>query len=320
MGYASQAMEDDDPEKAQAILDRFDEAEAADLEEGEGEEAAEDDPVTSTVAGMADAFTEEETTEDDIGGWFYDLRFIFESLTSKMFRLVAVFMIVLGGVFTFLYRGGIGVIREDFLSRLPAEVRPEMGSGENVLNIVTLHPVEALVFEVKIATLLGAVAVLPLVLYYAWPAMKERGLAAGNRNVFGLWSVTIAVGLVAGSALGYTLVAPSIISWLVADAIRAEMIISYRVSNFFWLVFFTTAGIGLLADVPLTMWLFERGGLVSFDAMKDRWREVTIAIFAVAGLATPDSLYTMFLIAIPLSVAYLIGLGGLWVVTLDGRR
>ncbi|WP_337250827.1 twin-arginine translocase subunit TatC [Halorussus caseinilyticus] len=354
VGYAGEAMENDDAEKAQAILDRYDElhpddedgeaeADAAEAAAGAGAEAAGGDDgedlneatfprepdrpsessgnvFESTAAGMADAFTEDETTEEDIGGWFYDLRFIFESLTSKMFRIVAVFMAVLAGVFMFLYRGGIGLIREDFLSRLPAEVRPEMESGETVLNIVTLHPVEALVFEVKIATLLGAVAVLPLILYYAWPAMKERGLAAGDRRVFGLWSGTIAVGLVAGSALGYAIVAPTIISWLVGDAVRAEMIISYRVNNFFWLVFFTTAGIGLLADVPLSMWLFERSGLVSFDAMKDRWREVVIAVFAVAGLFTPDSLYTMFLIAIPISLSYLVGLGGLWVITLGGRR
>ncbi|WP_135823395.1 twin-arginine translocase subunit TatC [Halorussus ruber] len=352
VGYAGQAMEEDDPEKAQAILDRFDELHPDDEEEDAAEAAAgaaaeeaaeggeteeEDlneatyprepdrpesagDLMESTAAGMADAFTEDETTEDDIGGWIYDIRFIFESLTSKMFRIVGVFMAVLAGVFMFLYRGGIGLIREDFLSRLPAEVRPETGTGEEFLNIVTLHPVEALVFEVKIATLLGAVAVVPLVTYYAWPALKERGLASGDRNVFGLWAGTIAVGLLAGSALGYMVVAPSVISWLVADAVRAEMIISYRVSNFFWLVFFTTAGIGLLADVPLTMWLFERGGIASFDAMKDRWREVTIAVFAAAGLLTPDSLYTMFLIAIPISISYLIGLGGLWVITLGGRR
>jgi sec-independent protein translocase protein TatC len=38
------------------------------------------------------------------------------------------------------------------------------------------------------------------------------------------------------------------------------------------------------------------------------------------GLLTPDSLYTMFLIAIPISISYLIGLGGLLLVTLGGRR
>ena len=337
--YARQAMDEDAPEKAQAVLDRFDELHPedeaeeaeegdADAEAGDGEEATfpresdepseSDNVVQSTAAGMASAFTEDETTEDDIGGWFYDLRFIFESLTSKMMYLVAVFMVVLAGTFMFLYRGGIGFIWDDFLKRLPPEVVGE--EAREAVNVVTLHPVEALVFEVKISTLLAAVAILPLLLYWSWPAMKERGLASGDRNVFGLWAGTIAVGLVGGSALGYTLVAPSVISWLVADAMRADMIISYRVSNFFWLVFFTTVGIGLLADVPLTMVLFERGDIVSFDAMKDRWREVTIAVFAVAGLVTPDSIYTMFLLAIPLSLAYIVGLGLLWVTTLGGRR
>lgn len=348
VGHAGRAMEADDAEKAQAILDRYDElhpeeaeaedeAESEDGDDGEGGNGGEeatfprepDRPdesedsgniLQNTAAGMTDAFTEDETTEDDIGGWIYDIRFIFESLTSKMFRIVAVFMAVLAGVFYFLYSGGIGDIKEDFLRRLPESIRPETGSPETILDIVTLHPVEALVFEVKISTLLGVVAVLPLITYYAWPALKERGLASGNRNVFVLWAGTLTVGLLAGSALGYAIVAPTVISYLVADAVRAEMIISYRVSNFFWLVFFTTAGIGLLADVPLSMVLFERGGIVSFDAMKDRWREVTIAVFAVAGLATPDSLYTMFLLAIPLSLAYIIGLGILWVITLDGRR
>jgi len=344
--YARQAMDEDEAEKAQAILDRYDElnpdeedaeadgdadgaaaAATADGEAADGEEASfprepetSDNPVQSTAAGMADAFTEDETTEEDIGGWYYDIRFILESLTSKVFWLVGIFMAVLAAVFTALYMGGIGAIREDFLSRLPAEVQPEPGSGEQILDIVVLHPVEALIFEVKISTLLAGVAVLPVLLYWAWPAMKERGLASGDRRVFGIWAGTIGVGLLAGSALGYLLVAPNVISWLVADAVRAEMVISYRVSNFFWLVFFTTAGIGLLADVPLTMWLFHWGDIVPFDAMLDRWREVTIAVFAVAGLVTPDSLYTMFLLAIPISLAYGVGLGVLWLVTLGGRR
>lgn len=337
--HARQAMDDDEAEKAQTILDRWDELNPDEDEEAaaeSGTDASGDGPyeeseqaagasddsnvLESTATGMADAFTDEETTEEDIGGWYYDIRFILDSLTSKLFWLVGIFMAVLAAVFMFLYSGGIGYIREDFLERLPAAVRPEMGSGEEILNIVVLHPVEALIFEVKISTLLAVVAILPVLLYWAWPAMKERGLAGGDRRVFGVWAGTIAVGLVAGSALGYVQVAPRIISWLVADAVRAEMIISYRVSNFFWLVFFTTAGIGLLADVPLTMWLFRYGGIVSFETMYDRWREVTIAIFAAAGLLTPDSLYTMFLIAVPLALAYGFGLGVLWLVSLGGRR
>ncbi|EFW93836.1 Sec-independent periplasmic protein translocase [Haladaptatus paucihalophilus DX253] len=341
LDYARAAMEADQPEKAQAIFDRFDEANA---EEEEEEEAAESDPevreaegaplaedvaqqpsqeareegnvLQRTAAGVTNAFTEDETTEDDIGGYYYDFAFILQSLTSKFFRIVGVFMLVLASVFVYLYQGGIGDINSDFTSRVPQSI---LANGQQ-LNVVTLHPVEALIFEVKISTLLAAVSVLPMVLYYSWPAMKERKLVRGNRNVFFLWGGTLFVGLIVGSYVGYTIVAPNIISWLVTDAHNADMLIYYRVKAFFWLVFLTTVGIGLLADVPVTMFLFHWAGIVPFESMFEYWRGVVIGVFAVAALVTPDSLYTMFLVAIPVSVAYIFGLSVLWIGTLGGRR
>ncbi len=335
LDHARNAIDEDNPEKAQLILDRWDEVheEEASEEEPEVREAdgaplaedvaqqsstedGDDNVFQSTAAGMANAFTEDETTEDDIGGYYYDIAFIFRSLTSKMFRIVGVFMLVLAGIFVALYRGGIGYIREDFTSRVPQEI---VRQGD-LLNIVTLHPVEALIFEVKISTLLAAVSVLPMVMYYGWPAMKDRKLVKGNRNVFFLWGGALLVGLLVGSAIGYGLIAPSIISWLVTDAHAADMIISYRVKSFFWLVFLTTVGIGLLADIPITMFLFHAGGILNYKTMRDRWRVFVVGTFAVAGLVTPDSLYTMFLVAIPVSFAYGLGLAILWLVTIGGRR
>ncbi|WP_423743794.1 twin-arginine translocase subunit TatC (plasmid) [Haladaptatus sp. SPP-AMP-3] len=341
LDYARAAMEADQPEKAQAIFDRFDEANAEDEEEAEAAEAdsevreAEGAPLAEdvaqqpsqetqeegnvlqrTAAGVTNAFTEDETTEDDIGGYYYDFAFILQSLTSKFFRIVGVFMLVLASVFVYLYQGGIGDINSDFTSRVPQSI---LANGQQ-LNVVTLHPVEALIFEVKISTLLAAVSVLPMVLYYSWPAMKERKLVRGNRNVFFLWGGTLFVGLIAGSYIGYTIVAPNIISWLVTDAHNAEMLIYYRVKAFFWLVFLTTVGIGLLADVPVTMFLFHWAGIVPFESMFEYWRPVVIGVFTVAALVTPDSLYTMFLVAIPVSVAYIFGLSVLWVGTIGGRR
>lgn len=340
LGHARTAMEADDPDRARAILDRFDEAEPlreppeetttdvdGDTTDVDGEAVAADavdaagaggggggGTVQRTTAGMVNAFTDDETTEEDIGGWYYDFAFILDSLTSKMFRLVVVFILVMVSVFTFLYTGGIGRVRADFLSRLP----PEVVQPEDM--VVALHPVEVLVFEVKISTLLGAVAVLPLVLYYAWPAAKERGLVSGDRDVFFTWGIAMLVGLAVGTFVGYTFVAPTIISYLVYDAMQADMIISYRIKNFFWLIFLTTAGVGLLANIPMTMFLFQRGGIATFRTMRDRWREVSIAVFAVSAFLTPSNLYTMFLIAIPVIAAYGLGLALLWFATLGGRR
>ena len=345
LAHARAAMEADQPEKAQAIFDRYDEveemeaAEAADADAAEGEAAgagaaaeaaaatsgetatrpAGDDPaeggfLTRRAAGVMDAFTEDETTEEDVGGYAYDIAFVLDSLTSKGFRLFAVFGVVMAAVFFFLYSGGIGAIKNDFLSRLPEVVRPEE------VNVITLHPVEALIFEVKISVLLGAVATLPMILYYAWPALKARGIASGDRNVFFGWAAAIFLGLIAGSLLGYFVVAPAVISYFVWDAVQANMIIAYRISNFAWLVFFTTVGIGLLADIPVTMLLFHRGGIVSYRTMQERWRVVTLGVMAFAAVFTPASVLSMVLVAFPVMFAYFVGLGILWVYTLGGRR
>ncbi|WP_254272862.1 twin-arginine translocase subunit TatC [Haloarcula marina] len=321
LAHADRALSEEDQEKAQMILDRWDMAheddDETDAEGGDGTEVAEDeeegDVLASTTAGMVSAFTEEETTEDDIGGYYYDIQFILSSLMSKAFWILGVFGVVLSAAFLFLYQGGIGRIQRIFVSRLPE------GMAEGV-NIVTLHPVEHLVFIVKFSTILGFISVIPLLLYFAWPAMRERGVVVGDRNVLLVWGGTLFAALIGGSLLGFLYVAPMTISAIAYDQLQANMVIAYRISKFGWLVFFLTIGIGLLAEIPVTMFLFHRGGIVPFTLMYERWREVVIAIVALSAILSPNGIFTMFIVGIPTAAAYLLGLGILWVYTLGGRR
>jgi sec-independent protein translocase protein TatC len=153
-----------------------------------------------------------------------------------------------------------------------------------------------------------------------WPSLKERGLVRGDPRVFLAWGGTLIVGVVGGSLVGFFYVAPAIISWLATDALAAHMVIHYRINTAGWLVIFTTVGIGLLVEIPITMLLFHRGGIVSATTMFARWRTTVMAIVVAAALVTPSSLLTMLLFAIPVSFAFIVGLGLLWVYTLGGRR
>jgi sec-independent protein translocase protein TatC len=312
---ADRALAAGDEAKARAVLDRYDETVAA--KEAAVEEAAAESEVgdRATRAGgtLLSELTEGDRDEDDIGGYYTDIAFIVDSLTSRAFRIVGFFAAVLAISFAWLYTGGLGRVFEDFLRRLPSEVTPES------VNVVALHPVEALIFEVKFSTLVAALAVLPLLAYYAWPALRERNFVRGHRNVIFAWSAALLVGLAGGFVLGYTTVAPSVISWLAGDAVAADMVIKYRITNFFWLIFFTTAGIGLLADVPVLMALLNTAG-VSYRTMRDRWREVTVGILTFSAIFTPASVVTMFLVTVPLMAAYGVGLCLLFVLTLGGRR
>ncbi|TQQ79920.1 preprotein translocase subunit TatC [Halonotius terrestris] len=323
MQYASAAIDEGDQAKAQAILDRFDETEearqAAQEADGEGDgEAAEEPGLGDRASRAGDSFLDEltdgEQDTDDIGGYYKDIAFVAGSLRSKSFRLVATFMVVLAGTFTWFYVGGLGAARENFLSRLPPEL-----VGENTLEIITLHPVEALLFMVKFSVIAGALAVLPMVAYYAWPALRELGVVRGKQHMIFVWTASLVGGLFGGFLLGYLYVAPEIISYLVADAQAANMRITYRINDFFWLIIFTTAGIGLLADIPILMLLLNRAGL-PYQAMRNRWREVTIALLSVGALLTPADIITMFLVTVPLMAAYGIGLAILFLITAGGRR
>ncbi|MFW6000472.1 MAG: twin-arginine translocase subunit TatC [Halorubrum sp.] len=332
LALAQAAIDDDDPEKAQAILDRFDEVnEGSDGEESEDADAGEtggaggdggEEGLVGSVqnrtsragstflAELTDG--EEEAAEDDIGGYYKDLKFIFDSLRSRSFRIVAVFGVVMAAAFTWLYLGGLGTVRGDLERRVPAEI-------EGGINIITLHPVEALIFMVKFSVLLGIFAAFPVVLYYAWPALRERGFVAGRISQVYLWAGALGGGMIGGFALGYATIAPGLIGWLVTDARLADMIITYQVSDFLWLVIYTTIGIGFLADVPIAMVLMNKAG-VPYRVFRARWREVTIGIMLVAAVFTPADVITMLLATIPLMAAYGIGVAVLFLVTFGGRR
>ncbi|MWV65768.1 preprotein translocase subunit TatC [Halorubrum sp. JWXQ-INN 858] len=334
VALAGAALEADAPEKARAILDRYDAI--ADLSgDGDGSsDGGDSDGASGSSAGgsggsggLADdvgdrtsrasstflsELTEGDDDDDDIGGYYTDLRFIFDSLRSRSFRIVAVFGGVMALAFTWLYLGGLATVRADLEARVPAEV-------DGGINIITLHPVEALIFMVKFSVLLGLIAVFPVVLYYAWPALRERGFVAGRLRQVYVWTGALFAGLIGGFALGYGYIAPGIIGWLVTDAADANMIITYQVSDFLWLVIFTTIGIGFLADIPVAMVLLNKAG-VPYEALRGRWREVTVGILLFAAVFTPADVITMFMMTVPLMAAYGVGLGVLFLVTFGGRR
>ncbi len=313
VALAGAAVDAGERAKARAVLDRFDESRAADEDEtADGAVAAVEDRTRRAAGAFAEEYGDEGDREE-FHGLLGDASFVLDSVTSKSFRIVVAFAAVLSVTFGWLYTGGIGDVFERFQRRLPAEVTIES------LNVVALHPMEALIFQVKFSMLVAVVAILPMLAWYAWPALRERAVVRGRRRVIFGWVGALLVGLFAGFAVGSLYVSPAIIGWLVTDAVRANMVIAYRISDFFWLIVLTTIGIGVLLDVPVLMVLLNTVG-VSYQRMRNRWREVTVGLMAVAALFTPADVLTMILVTIPLMAVYGVGLLVLFALTLGGRR
>jgi sec-independent protein translocase protein TatC len=308
LGYAQRAVDRENPEKAQLILDRYDEASEleAEREQSADDEEEEGNFLASTAAGVVDPFTEDETTEDDIGGYYYDLAFILDSLTSKAIWLVATFLVVLAGSFFILLQGGLEVA-VDFFTRNMED------SAAEQFEIVVLHPVEALIFMLKFSTLLAAVSIIPFVVYFAWPAIEERFSPGGSRNILLVWGGTLLLALFVGTVVGFVFVAPAVISMLANDIVSSNMVIAYRISSFGWMVIYLTVGLGTLTMIPITMVLFHHGNIVSYGQMRKRWRVVVMAFFLLGSFMPPSGVFAMFLVAIPTSLAYGAGIGLVWV-------
>lgn len=80
-----------------------------------------------------------------------------------------------------------------------------------------------------------------------------------------------------------------------------------------------TVGIGLLMDIPVSMILFHYTDIVSYDAMQRAWRGVVLALFVGGAFITSSGVLSMLLFALPLAIAYAVGLGILRVLTAPGR-
>ncbi|ELY55754.1 Sec-independent periplasmic protein translocase [Natronolimnohabitans innermongolicus JCM 12255] len=76
---------------------------------------------------------------------------------------------------------------------------------------------------------------------------------------------------------------------------------------------------GFLFNIVVTMALFHIGGIVNYRTMLERWRPVVVGIFAVAAFASPKGILTMLLLATPIALTYVLGLGVLYVLTAGGR-
>ena len=323
----AQGRMDEDPDAAAALLERWDTVEEA-QQAAEATTAAEDtdasdaDPVSDTAVGMIDSFTDEETTEDDIGGYLYDIQFILDSLRSRTFILFGSFIAIFATSFGYLYWRGIEDIMTQFTALVPNEAfSPGAGATGPTDIVVALHPVEVLIFIVKFSALLSALLTLPLILYYAWPAVQQRGFAdpSGDRRGFLLWGGLLTATVIGGAGAGFFVIAPLTVSTLVTDAIASGMVVAYRIRSLLWLVFFLTIGVGLFFAIPMTLLLFHASGLVSFDTMARRWRAIVFGIIVAATLLTPRGLMVMVLLAVPTVLAFMLGLGLLWLLTLPGR-
>lgn len=165
----------------------------------------------------------------------------------------------------------------------------------------------ALVFAFAIAS--------PVVVYQIW-MFVAAGLYLKERKAFQRYFPFAMVLLISGVLFGYYLAVPYGLSFLIRLMNTGQVQPMLAVDQYFTILFALTTALGVVFELPLVMVALQRVGLVRHATYRKHWRVIVLCIFLVAAVFTPPDPFTMFLMAGPSLVLFILGL----VLTWFGRQ
>ncbi len=189
-------------------------------------------------------------------------------------------------------------------------------AGALTLNYMT--PMEPFLVRFKLALFGSIILVLPVVLFeilgFVSPALKTKE----RRYTYGVLLMIVAFFAI-GVYFGYKVIMPPGIKWLFNVAqgqMRPVMSASSYISFAGWFML----GLGLSFETPVFIWLLVALRVVSPEQLQRQWRWALIIILIVASVITPDwSPVTMILVAIPMTILYIISIALAWGTTRKRR-
>lgn len=175
------------------------------------------------------------------------------------------------------------------------------------IQLVVLAPTEAFVSQAGVSLLLAFLITLPLLIIrvygYVSPALRRP-----ERRTLTRAGLTSGLLFLAGTVFGYIMVVPVTLKVLYAFAgpLNVQQLLS--LSGFIGLITGSIFISGLIFQIPVSMFLLTKIGLVRAREWRRHWRAAVIAFLIFTAMITPDgSGVTMLLLAGPLIGLYCFG-------------
>lgn len=162
----------------------------------------------------------------------------------------------------------------------------------------------ALNLKIQIAAFIGIVLACPVWLFQIWgflvPGLTKKEKLTGGAFIFSAIPL-----FVAGCVMGW-LAFPHLVDFMTSFAPKEDsQIVDATIYLKFVLQLMVVAGLGFVS--PLALVLLNFLGMISGKAILKGWRWAIICIIGFTAIATPSTdVFSMFLLAIPLFVLYII--------------
>ena len=180
------------------------------------------------------------------------------------------------------------------------------------------EPLEGFMTYLKVALLSGAGLASPVIFYQLWKFVAPGLYPKEQRFILPLvFASTALFGL--GAAFGYQVIFKTIFPFfLEVTSSDVEAVLS--INSYLELVTKLLFAFGAAFQLPIVVFFLARAGLIDARDMIVGFRYSIVAIFVTAALLTPPDVLSQILLAGPLLVLYVIGVGVAWIFSTKERE
>ena len=222
-------------------------------------------------------------------------------LRRRIFRILLAILILTVASF--------GYAEEIFLFLVEPVVQSTEGTGTQLQAIA---PTETFFTYLKCALLSGFVLSLPVTFWQVW-AFIAPGLYDSERRAVIPFVLVSSILFMTGAIFGYTQVFPLVFDFLSGFDNSPLIQQNWTMSA----VFSTTSRLflafGTAFELPVVVFFLAITGLVSPRQLISGTPYALLAIFVVAAILTPPDPMSQVLLALPMFVLYILGVGVAWI-------
>ncbi len=179
------------------------------------------------------------------------------------------------------------------------------------------RPQDIFSLYVKVTMVAAIFLSAPLVLIQAWMFISP-GLYPHERRYAIPFVLFATVLFVCGGAFGYFIAFPTAVGFLLDWIVESHLTPIIDAGEYFNLFFTIIVALGIVFQIPAVIFVLSRIGLVSAGLLARKLKYAVFASVVIAAVITPTGdPGNMLIIAAPMVVLYVVGIGVAWVF---GRR
>ena len=179
------------------------------------------------------------------------------------------------------------------------------------------RPQDIFSLYVKVTMVAAIFLSAPLVLVQAWMFISP-GLYPHERRYAIPFVLFASVLFLCGGAFGYYIAFPTAVGFLLDWIVQSHLTPIIDAGEYFNLFFTIIVALGIVFQIPAVIFVLSRIGLVSAGLLARKLKYAVFASVVIAAVITPTGdPGNMLIIAAPMVVLYVVGIGVAW---LFGRR